>query len=304
MSMHASASGFARHALAVARRLYWPLALACLAYAAYRAGDVLPAVVARAHPGLLLAATCLWLVLHLLTPVFSWRALRDAGADISYAQALRIHVARLPARYLPGGVWHTVSRVSDMRGMGIDGARLARLVALENSVPLGVATALGGACIAATGASPIATAAAAAGGAVVCAIPFVVRHRCLGGTVPLSPGGYAGVVLSSALFWLVAATAFTCYWSAYPAAAADVPLARIAGAYLLAWAAGFASVFAPQGIGVFEGIVGLFLRGAVPLAGTALVAAGFRLVILAADLLAFALLHLVRWRRWNRAGGH
>jgi hypothetical protein len=38
----------------------------------------------------------------------------------------------------------------------------------------------------------------------------------------------------------------------------------------------------------------MLLKGTIPLAGTALIAAGFRVVILAADLLAFCALQLLR----------
>ena len=60
------------------------------------------------------------------------------------------------------------------------------------------------------------------------------------------------------------------------------------------WMHGFAAVFAPQGVGVFEATIGMLLKGTIPLAGTALIAAGFRVVILAADLLAFCALQLLR----------
>jgi len=290
-------AGFARRAIRMLRRLYWPLAAAFLAYALYRAGDLLPLVIAHARLDLLACATLLWLALHLLTPAFSCSVLRDGGAVITYAQALRIHVSRLPARYLPGGIWHTVSRVADLHEMGIDRARLARLVAIENSVPLGVAAIAGGTCIAATGTVGIGMAGVAVGALLLCLIPFASRHRHLGGSVRMSVRGYAIAVLSSAMFWTAAAIAFACYWSAYPATAGHASPVRIAGVYLLAWAAGFASVFAPQGVGVFEAVTGVLLKGALPVAGTALVAAGFRLIILAADMSAFALLHVLRQSR-------
>lgn len=69
---------------------------------------------------------------------------------------------------------------------------------------------------------------------------------------------------------------------------------QIYGVYLLAWIAGFVSVFAPQGIGVFESVAGLFLKGALMFAGVAVLAAGFRVAVLDADMLAFGVLLTLR----------
>ena len=278
-----------QRAVRVLRLLYWPLVLAFLGYAAWRASALLPPVLATARPSLLLAAAVLWSCLHLVTPLFSWRALRDMGSDLGYRQVLRIHVSRLPARYLPGGIWQTVSRMADLHRLGLGKAQLARLVALENLVPPAMAALLGGACVAVTGMSSTGLAAACAGALLLVVIPVAARHRKLGGDLRPS-NGFAGLMLSSVLFWLIAASAFACYWKAYPAASTHAEPLRIAGAYLLAWAAGFAAVFAPQGVGVFEAVIALLLKGSLPLAGTALVAAGFRLVILSADLFAFSIL--------------
>lgn len=298
---HASA---ARAGVAILRRVYWPLAIVFLAYAAFRAMDVLPDVIADSQSGLLLCATLLWAALHLLTPALSWCVLRDAGNSIGFSRLLRIHVSRLPARYLPGGIWHTVSRVADLHGMGIPRASLVRLVALENFVPLAVAITLGGTCIAATGDAAAGIPLVVAGATLTCAIPFAVRHAYLGGPTPLSLRGYASIVLVSATFWAVASIAFACYWNAYPAAASGLAPLRIAGAYLLAWAAGFAAIFAPQGVGVFEAVIALLLKGAMPFVGAAVVAAGFRVLVLCADSFAFVLLQLLRTKAWKRVRGH
>lgn len=303
MSTPTGRSDSLRRVIVLGRRLYWPLVLACLAYAAYHASDLLPPVVANARPGQLLGACLLWLALHLLSPAFSWLLLREAGTAITYGQMLRIHVSRLPARYLPGGIWHTVSRMADLHRMGFDRASLSRLVVMENTIPVGAAAIIGGTCIAATGAPGIGIPAMAVGAAMLVVVPLVLRYRHLGGVQPVALPTYVPALFVMTLFWSVAGLAFTCYWSAYPATAGDASMTRIAGTYLLAWAAGFVSVFAPQGAGVFEVVAGMLLKGALPLAGTALVVAGFRLVILVADLAAFATLQSLLLLR-GKASGH
>lgn len=292
-----------RHVVALARRLYWPLVLAFLAYAAYRTSDILPSVMANARAGYLLGAFLLWLALHLLSPAFSWLVLRETDIGITYAQALRIHVSRLPARYLPGGIWHTVSRVTDLHRMGFDRRSLSRLVVMENTIPVGVAAIMGGVCISTTGTQWIGISAIALGATMLLIVPFILRHRHLGDARPMTARTYLPALFVAALFWTIAAFAFTCYWSAYTATTGDASMTRIAGTYLLAWAAGFVSVFAPQGVGVFEVVASLLLTGALPLAGTALVVAGFRLVILVADLAAFGVLKSL-WLLRRRTSSH
>jgi hypothetical protein len=62
---------------------------------------------------------------------------------------------------------------------------------------------------------------------------------------------------------------------------------------LFSWGIGFISIFAPQGIGVFEVVAADLLRGVEPLMGIAAVIAGFRLIILTADAVAWLTLQLL-----------
>ena len=68
------------------------------------------------------------------------------------------------------------------------------------------------------------------------------------------------------------------------------------GGFLLTWGAGFLAPFAPQGIGVFEVSMAAVLS-AESAAGTAVVLGGYRLVLLARDLIAAPAAELVDVRR-------
>ncbi len=83
------------------------------------------------------------------------------------------------------------------------------------------------------------------------------------------------------------------YLSAFPGLALQAAPLETAGAYLFSWGLGFISIFAPQGIGVFEVVAADLMRGAGTLMSVAALLAGFRLVILAADAVVFAALHLL-----------
>ncbi|MCQ4164414.1 hypothetical protein [Tahibacter harae] len=286
---------------AARRLLHWlraaatPLALLFLAAAAWSARDAVAAALRQAQLAPLLLALPLWASLHLLTPLYAHLILRRGGAPLAYADALRIHVARLPARYLPGGIWHTVTKAADFHALGVDKAQLPLLVFLENAVPFALALTLGSAALLAAGTALPVQIGLALGLALVLLPPLALRRLPALRSQRLGLGVYARLLAVSSLFWCLAAAAFAIYWQAFDTPAH--PPLQLAGAYLLAWALGFAALFAPQGLGVFETAIALLLDDATPFAGLLVLAAGFRALGLAADLLSYALYALLRLRR-------
>ncbi len=293
-----TAGHLARRTMAMSRWLFTPAALVFLLFAGWRARAVFVTVLGSTDPLPLIVTVVLWALLHLLTPVFSWIVLREVGAEVGYLRLLGIHVGRLPARYLPGGIWHTVSRVMDLHHLGVNRSQLSIMVLLENLVPVAVALTLGGLCLCMSGGTSWPKLAAVLVGLLLfTCLPVMLRHRRLKTPRKFAVGTYLKLLAVTATFWIVAATAFFGYWSAFPSARASVPVLQIYGVYLLAWVAGFVSIFAPQGLGVFESVAGLFLQGALTFAGAAVLAAGFRVAILAADMLGFSTLLVVRYLR-------
>lgn len=287
MSLAPSAVNVRSRVLGVLRWLFTPLALAFLVMAAYAARDTLDALLDAADAGRLAAVVLAWACLHLLAPALAATVLRGLGSRVGYADALRMHVLRLPARYLPGGIWHTVARASDLQAMGVGSAQISALVAIENLIPLAAAITLGSAfAVAAAGASAPLLGLAAAGTALVAALPLAVSRLLPKANLPVAT--YAKAAAFSVAFWLLAASTFALYWNAFPAVPGVGSLAGLMGAYLLSWAAGFIAVFAPQGIGVFEAVAASMLKGSLPLAGVAVLVAGFRATTLAGDALAYA----------------
>jgi len=283
------ASGTLRHAARILRAVFAPVAVLFLLFAAYSARGILEETLRHAQVLPFLGAVLAWALSHLIAPVLAWIVLKADGVRIGYAHALRIHVSRLPARYLPGGIWHTVSRVADYSALGATRSQLTRLVLLENSLPVALAAVLGGGGMLMLGlATPIAGAALSLGVLLLLALPLLLRHRLLSAGVRFPGTAYAHAIVAMLGFWSVAAFAFCAYWSAFPQPEQAPSLAAVASAYLLSWAAGFAMVFAPQGLGVFEGSIAALLQGATPFVDVVVLAAGFRAAVLGADLLAYA----------------
>jgi hypothetical protein len=277
------------------RWIFGPAAVVFLIVAGWHARVVFASVLEQTDPALLVLTILLWTSLHLLPPLSSWIVLREIGAKIDYHTLLTIHVGRLPARYLPGGIWHTVSRVMDLHRLGVSRSQLSIMVLMENLVPVGVALTLGGLCLwVAGGMTWLILAAVLGGPALLAGIPLLLRHRVLLANRKFALRSYLKLTVVIAAFWIIAATAFYCYWSAFPAVRGSVSALHIYGIYLVAWVAGFVSVFAPQGIGVFEAVAGIFLQGTLTFAGATVLAAGFRVAILAADMLAAGLLFAMK----------
>lgn len=289
--------------LVLARRLFVPLALLFLALAAYGARDAFGNALAQARPWPLLLTVLAWSLLHLLVPVISWVVLDGLGTGIGYRTALGIHVSRLPARYLPGGIWQTVSRVVDLHALGVSRRQLSVLVAMENIAPLATALGLGGAFALAAGTTRLpAPAILATGVLLAVALPWALRRFLPQAPLPLA--SYLLAAATTLVFWAIAAGVFITYWTAFPAVSLEAGYSGIAASYLLAWAAGFVAVFAPQGLGVFEAVAGLLLDGTLPLAGMAVMVAGFRATTLAGDGLAYLAGLLVRWAHARSKSAH
>jgi glycosyltransferase 2 family protein len=281
-------SSMLRRLFAASRWIFGPAAVAFLVIAGVRARGAFHAVSLHTQLIPLITTVLLWASLNLFVPVFTWIVLRETGATISYGAILKIHVGRLPARYLPGGIWQTVSRMMDLHRLGIDRSQLSALVMLENLVPLSVALTLGGGCMLIAGDIKLLALAAMLVGLVLLAcLPFLMRHRLLLHKRGFALRTYSIAALVTIAFWIVAASAFACYWYSFPTTLRDVSRLNVYGAYLLAWSAGFLSIFSPQGIGVFESVISLILKGALPFGEVAVLAAGFRAAMLAADIIAY-----------------
>lgn len=287
-----------RRLLELSRRAFTPVALAFLLVAAWAGRDAFLQALSLARTGPVLLAVLAWSTTHLLVPLMVHALLASLGRSPGYKTLLRIHLKRLPARYLPGGIWHTVSRVADLSTMGYGRSTLAALVALENLLPLGLALLLAALAWLAGGRDPQAGGWILASGLVILASLPLLTSRVAGQA--LAVRAYAAALLPAALFWMVAAFAFTTYWLAFPTASEGLTALEIAASYLLAWASGFVAVFAPQGMGVFEAVAASLLKGGLPFAGIAVLVAGFRATLLAGDALAY--LTYLAFRRYMGDG--
>lgn len=268
--------------------LFTPLAFAFLLYFAWQSRDQLATLMANAswpHLGL---AALVWAALHALSPLLAVLVFAACGSKVSWRQAFATHSARLPARYLPGGIWHTVGRVMDYREQGVAARHLSVFVILENGLAATITLAIGGAIVfSMRGADPIGSIALMASLAGIAALPLLawsVNRKVLQSPDRMSFLAFAKSTATVIVFWLGATLAFLLYLHAFPDSTGAYTDLEMSGIYLFSWGVGFISIFAPQGIGVFEVVASELMESPIGFMGLAALIAGFRVVVLIADI--------------------
>lgn len=230
------------------------------------------------------------------------------GHPAAFRDTVLATARSLPARYVPLGVTYAASRIALLAAAGRPLAALTVTAGLEMIVSASVALAAGLALLGAVGALGIGPAwIAAALIATMVAVSPLVGGRAvdrlldrLGVGLVITRKGYLRVLAWSVAYWTWAAVTFTLYMRAFPAADAVGSL-EVAGAFMVAWAVGFLTVFAPQGIGVAElGLVALLASEDTGGIAVAAVFAGYRIVQAFRDGLAAVAGEIIAIRRARR----
>ena len=274
--------------LALARKLFIPFSLAFLAYSAYLAGGGIASLLADVSwPHLLVAWLC-WVTAQWIGPLTTAALARSMDVPLGYRELALISILRLPAKYLPGGIWQSVARFSAYRGRDVGNESSVSILVAEHVAALGTSMLLGGSIVLSLETAAItyrlAAITAIAGFALTIApmLWIMLRRPRAAKAVGWVATGAASMVT----FWCLAACAFLAYWFAV-FGPGDIAIATIVSCYLLSWAAGFVVLFAPQGLGVFEWVAAQLLPATQPLSVIIVAVAGFRLVVIAGDLTAW-----------------
>ncbi len=277
------------------KRIFTPLAFGFLIYFGWQSREILTTVIANAQLKFLSIAVLMWMMAHFVAPICTLMALKTCGSSVFYSFAFKSHVNRLPARYLPGGIWHTVGRVVDFHNHGIKHPYITGLFLLENILALGIGFALGGSWVWYFRGIHDIWGQIAAFATVSSVIGLLLTPTILNWQVlkPVSKVSYRYYIQSLGIYiiaWLVLALAFICYLSAFSLIFGNVSLLEVGATYLFSWSIGFIAVFAPQGIGIFEIVAGHILTVPLSLGSIATLIAGFRVVSFIADVTIWGLL--------------
>lgn len=239
--------------------------------------------------------------MHALAPLFSMLVFRARNVRLSFGTAAKIHISNLPARYIPGGIWHTVGRIVSFREMELSQRDISIFVFLENSLAACLAFVIGGLLISITRGfdawGQIAAMSAVGAAVFLAASPLILSLRIIRAEKRFPVGDFMTITVVAATSWCVAATAFVIFVAAFPGLELGAKPIEIAGAYLFSWAVGFVAIFAPQGIGVFEVVAAELMSPAGTFMSVAALFAGFRLVILTADATVWLVFKAISGRR-------
>lgn len=287
--------------LRIARLAYLALLAVVVAWLLAGRSDDLGRLASEAQPGLLVLALAVGFLQLGLNAAFWNATLRALDQHAGYGAVLDASTRSLLARYIPGSVWYAVGRSVVLARAGVAKRALGTVAVVEVALSIVVGTAMGVGVLLATGRLPggLGWLAAWVTACLLVSSPPVVNRglalvaRRRGGPVVRIPWWRYPVLLGwMAAFWVSAATMFTLYLHAFPAAVTRPPL-EIAGSFMVAWVIGALALFAPQGIGVFEAAVAALLA-TDGIAGVALVVAGYRALTLVRDVIALGVGELSR----------
>lgn len=246
-------------------------------------------------------AHCLpWLLLaHACSCIALYAILCALAEDLSLGLVARAHLRHIPLRYLPGGVWHLVGRLAELKLAGGSSQALVSLPILESLVA--ILAALGFAGLLHIGTQAQAHSLSLVSGLAVLTWLFLSLHNRLPRKRRYVRAGISvGVALMAMLaFWACLLHAFLIYLKTLGTSLTHSE-SEFAIAYLLSWVVGHLAIFAPQGLGVSELVFGSLTKGGVE---AGLLAGAFRIVLMIGDVVtwvAFSLSGLLQTRA-NRA---
>jgi len=234
---------------------------------------------------------------HFVAAATTMTLFKVCGHSVPYGDFLYIHLRRLPAKYIPGGIWQTVSRGSDLVKLGIPTRSVVKILSLEQLLAIWWSGFLGFGLISLTFPETAVQMAAFVAACVFLVVPAFAQFA-LTALKPTSatllkaartPAACVGYVTG----WCCLASAFTIYILA--SGLVQISPIRVAASYLVSWMLGAIAFFSPQGMGVFEIAIQHTAFQPRDNAAALWFIGSYRLVVLSADLLAW--LAATLWHR-------
>lgn len=284
--------------LRIARTIFTPLSLLAIAWLLWQSGSELGEIFSSASYTHLLLAFLLWVGSNYLSPLISLQLFRAHGTRSNLRELMHIHNRNLPAKYLPGGIWHSVGRANDYLLTGMPATKLPGFFVSENFLLIAVTLGISSSIIA--GMQDSALFSSLLYLTTLLLLPLILVYPRLLSlaaalfkreAVPLLYPAWLYSAVIMVLYWSVISLSFSAYVSAF-AAAPDLDMISSAAIYMFSWCIGYISVFAPQGIGVMESVAAFLMSGdTATLIGFLF---GFRLLVLASDLSSWLINFLIQ----------
>ncbi|MBV1870878.1 MAG: hypothetical protein KUG76_08210 [Gammaproteobacteria bacterium] len=271
-----------------------PLALMYMGYFAWKSSGKLEELINQADIKIFIVSIFLWVTLQLLSPLFTAIVFRGWNVEVTYRELLIIHANRLPAKYIPGGIWHSVARIVDYKTRGLDGKKLSLYFLLENIVAASVTLVLGGFVVICNlqehDVKFYSVLAVVLFSLLIIVLTFfVVTNDSYIGINKLKVRYLFLSISTVVLFWIFASTSFVFFIHAFDGLNISGSYIEIAGIYIFSWGVGFIALFAPQGFGVSEYVSAQLLGSSLSLNQFIVLLVGYRILIAIADILTWFL---------------
>lgn len=280
-----------------AQRVFMVIALVAIVVYGFANRETVAATMDRLQLSAVLRTGAIMLVLHLLI-VSSFHCLHMAlGISRPWRRGADSYFQRLPGRFLPGGIWHSVMRYGDMHRERTTSARALGIVFLGESALLA------GSGFIAAGAFGLTQFDHSSRAAVIAQIMLatgLMTSTILGILCLWRYGARTWKPLVTSLALMAITWTGTAFAFASLSAFGTQPMlaqcdaGAVAASYLGAASTGYVAVFAPQGWGVTELVFAAMRPCAAPVASLVTAVFAFRLVSLAADAFAFAVAMALR----------
>lgn len=282
----------------VLKRAFVFSAMAFFAYYGYESAELYKKLIADIDLQWLLLVILTLMTQSIIAALFTFTLVASTDNSLIFRDVLWVHISRLPARYLPGGIWHVASKLYDFHGKGVGSQGLTRIALFEIIMPISVTFLLGGVAIFTSSQVPdlwvnIALLAS------VTSFLFVTTYSMVGRFKPIrkylipKKSFYQAFIVVS-VYWSLAGFGFCFYLASLYEQLRGVGMLDAWGVYLFSWGLGNLAIISPQGVGVLEWAAGSMLPITANLGSMMVVVAGYRVMILISDALCYVAYCLLR----------
>lgn len=284
------------------KQFFTPVALGFIGYFFWESKDLFIEIFNNSNIYWLISSTLLWMLLHFSFPIFTRIILKSYELPLNYKELLWIHIKRLPAKYIPGGIWHAVARISDYSQKGIKNYNIASYLVIENISIATVTLILGGSVVLSMIDQEIwqniIIFLIVSSCSTIIGLPLFLKINIFSLRQPIKKKYYYIGILYLFIYWFIVASSFVCFLKSFPNNVLSVSPITSGGIYIFSWGIGFISLFSPQGIGVSEYISGQLLETNLDKHTFIALLASFRIIIFIADASTWLLLKTLKYIPW------
>ena len=234
----------------------------------------------------------------LLLTVSMFLSVQTAGEKMSLAQCYAVYNKSQLYKYIPGNIWHFVSKAGYLNRLGFSANTIRDILIIENAMLLGSAAFIGFVSFKLT--MPIllheiikqnltALCLAGIGFALLCAF-FLIR---IGGRRLLNIAWQRRKVLLCnivvlGLIWVGLGLSFHLLLKDFVHASSGSSAIGTIGGYAVAYCIGYATPFASAGLGVREGVLALAMKGTLSWESIVLASLLSRAIYIVVEIILFA----------------